>query len=125
MELGDSTMAREVLDDDMTGATIFKDKTGATQVRREKSSEQFLNAIGSPHDVVWHEEIWNLKIQVDGDFAQAWCDYAFYAGKTFSHCGIDAMQFYRKDGQWKMFHIADTRRKAGCEIPQEIQEKYK
>ncbi|HYG04325.1 MAG TPA: hypothetical protein VD927_17880, partial [Chryseosolibacter sp.] len=117
MELGDSAMARQVLDDQMTGATIFKDKSGAVNIRREKSSKEFLDAIGSPHDVVWHEEIWNLKIQVDGDFAQAWCDYAFYAGKTFSHCGVDAMQFYRKDGVWKMFHIADTRRKTGCEIP--------
>ena len=26
---------------------------------------------------------------------------------------------------WKIFHLADTRRREGCKVPQEIQDKHK
>jgi hypothetical protein len=66
-----------------------------------------------------------MKIQIDGDFAQAWCDYAFYVGHRFNHCGIDAFHLIREKDGWKIFHLADTRRKEGCHVPEEIQKKHK
>jgi hypothetical protein len=126
MELGDSAMVHSTFYSDITMATVYKDKTNAPRIRRESSLNEFLKAVGTPHTEVWYEEIWNVKTQIDGDFAQAWCDYAFYAGKNFSHCGIDAFHFFRtKDGSWKIFHLADTRRKEGCNIPKEIQDRRK
>jgi hypothetical protein len=85
----------------------------------------FLKAVGTPHPEVWYEEIWNLKIQIDGDFAQAWCDYGFYIGKTFSHCGVDAFHMHKGKDGWKIFHLADTRRKTECDVPKKIQDKHK
>jgi hypothetical protein len=64
-------------------------------------------------------------VQIDGDFAQVWCDYAFYTDNTFSHCGIDAFQLHKGKDGWKIFHLADTRRKDNCVIPQDIQNKHK
>jgi hypothetical protein len=125
MELGDSAMLHSVFSDQFSGATIFRDKSGKAVLRRDTSNHEFLKAVGTPHKEVWHEEIWNLKIQIDGDFAQAWCDYAFYADKNFSHCGVDAFHLIKAQSGWKIFHIADTRRRQGCTIPQNIQEKYK
>jgi hypothetical protein len=84
-----------------------------------------LDAVGKPHTEVWYEEIWNVKVQVDGEMAQAWCDYAFYIDKTFSHCGVDAFHLFKGKDGWKIFHLADTRRKTGCTIPKEIQDKHK
>ena len=125
MQKGDSALARSTFDSQVTTATIFKDKSGKTVVRREDGIDDFIKAIGTPHKEVWYEEIWNVKIQVDGDFAQLWCDYAFYVDKNFSHCGVDALQLYKTEDGWKIFHLADTRRKTPCDVPKEIQDKHK
>lgn len=124
MEKGDSALVHGAFTPEVTMATVYRDKDVPT-LRRESALDDFLKAVGTPHPQVWHEEIWDLKVQVDGDFAQAWCDYAFYAGDTFSHCGIDAFQLFRdKTGAWKIFHLADTRRKTGCNPPKEIERKH-
>ena len=123
MEKGDSAMARSVFAKAVTTATIYKDKSGNVVLRQENSIDDFMKAIGTPHKEVWYEEIWNLQVQLDGDFAQAWCDYAFYLDNKYSHCGVDAMHLYKDKGEWKMFHLADTRRKE-CNIPEEIKKKH-
>ena len=125
MELGDSAMLTSTFHKPVTLATIFRDKTGTTQLRPDSSIDECAKAVGTPHKEVWHEEIWNIKVQVDGDLAQVWCDYAFYADKNFSHCGVDAFHLVKSKDGWKIFHLADTRRKAGCNVPKEISEKYR
>lgn len=125
MELGDSTMLRSVFAPQTTTATVYKDKEGNVRVKREDSIDGFAKAVGTPHEETWYEEFWNVNVQFDGDFAQAWCDYAFYVGKKFSHCGADAFHLYKSSDGWKIFHLADTRRKSDCKIPQEIQDKHK
>ena len=77
----------------------------------------FLKAIGTPHDQIWDEKIWNTKIEIDGGIAQVWTDYAFYVGTEFSHCGVDAFHLIKDEEKgWKIVHLMDTRRKEGCEI---------
>ena len=124
MEKGDSAMVSTAFANEVTMATAFRDKNNNPGLRREYSIKEFLQAVGKPHPDIWYEEIWNLKIQIDGDFAQAWCDYGFYLGKNFSHCGVDAFQLHNGKDGWKIFHLADTQRKTGCTIPQEIQDKH-
>ena len=48
-----------------------------------------------------------------------WAKYAFYAGEQLSHCGVDAFQLVKGAEGGKIFHIADTRRREGCETPEE------
>jgi len=124
MEKGDSAMVRGAFSSPVTMATIRRDKDNKPVITHESSLSDFLKAVGTPHPDVWYEEIWNLKITTDGDFAQAWCDYAFYRGHKFSHCGVDAFQLFRDDKGWKIFHLADTRRTTACTIPTEIQSKH-
>ncbi len=124
MQKGDSALARKTFVKKVTAATVYKDKTGNIVLRQEDSVEDFIKAIGTQHDGTWYEEIWNLKIDVDGDFAQVWCDYAFYVDKTFSHCGVDAMQLVHQNGEWRIFHLADTRRKSTCEVPEAVKNKH-
>jgi len=124
MEKGDSAMVRTSFAPQVTMATIRRDKDNKPQIDRESSIDGFLKVVGTPHTETWYEEIWNLKISIDGDFAQAWCDYAFYRDNKFNHCGVDAFQLYHGDKGWKIFHLADTRRNTGCEIPSEIQRKH-
>jgi hypothetical protein len=124
MQLGDSAMARSTFTKDVTTATVFKDKAGNVVLRQENSISDFMKAIGTQRQSIWYEEIWNVKTELDGDFAQVWCDYAFYLDKTFSHCGVDAFHLYKGKDGWKIFHLADTRRKSDSEIPQDIQDKH-
>ena len=124
MEKGDSVLARKVFTEKVTSATVAKDKSGNLTLKQENGVDDFITAIGSPHAGTWFEEAWNMKTQIDGDFAQIWCDYAFYLDKRFSHCGVDAFHLVRTTSGWKIFHIADTRRKTDCIIPDEIKKKH-
>ncbi|HYF70348.1 MAG TPA: nuclear transport factor 2 family protein [Ohtaekwangia sp.] len=125
MEKGDSAMVHAAFAKDITMATIFRNKNNEPVIHHESSLNDFLKAVGTPHEEVWYEEFWNLKIQIDGDLAQVWCDYAFYIDDTFSHCGVDAIHLHKQKDGWKIFHLADTRRKQNCNIPQEIQDKHR
>jgi Putative lumazine-binding len=125
MNLGDSAMVHSAFTADATMASIGKDKVGKVTVRRESSLSGFLKAVGSPHKEPWSEPIWDARIEVDGDFAQVWTQYAFYAGKSFSHCGVDAFQLVKIEGVWKIFHLVDTRRKDDCSIPKSISDQFK
>ncbi len=125
MSKRDSSMVHSAFADAVTMATISKDKSGASVIRHESSIDGFLKAVGTPHAESWNEPIWDLKIDIDGDFAQAWANYAFYRGGKFSHCGVDAFNLFKgAEGKWKIFHLADTRQKEGCKIPKKVSEKY-
>ena len=94
-------------------------------IRNEESSIQsFLNAVGTSHSDPWNEEIWGVEVRIDGEFAQVWCNYTFYIGKKFSHCGVDAFQLYFDSTGWKIFHLSDTRRATNCAVLEEISLKY-
>ncbi|QOI97710.1 MAG: hypothetical protein HRU69_09485 [Flammeovirgaceae bacterium] len=125
MQLGDSALVASILTRDVQFVTVAFSKDGQSVRHTENSSRSFLNAVGMPHVESWNEDIWNLKISVDGALAQAWCDYAFYIGKKFSHCGVDAFLLHREKSGWKIFHLADTRRTSPCAIPKEIEIRYK
>jgi len=126
MNLGDSAMVRAAFVASPTLATITKDKDGSPVLRQADDFKRFLNAVGSPHEEKWSEPIWEVKIQMDGNMAQAWMKYGFYLGKTFSHCGVDAFQLFKgPDGTWKIYHLADTRWKEGCNVPPAIANQFK
>lgn len=125
MKKSDSALVRSVFYETVTMATAFKNREQKAVLRRESSIEDFVKSVGTPRADALNEEIWNLEIKVDGDLAQAWCDYAFYVGKKFSHCGVDAFQLFRTEKGWKIFHLADTRRPADCNIPDAVSAKYK
>ncbi len=124
MEKGDSALVHAAFAKEVTMVTVTRDKENKPVLVRQNSLEGFLKAVGTPHPEVWHEEIWNIKIQRDGDFAQVWCDYAFYVGKKFSHCGVNAFHLHNGKEGWRIFHLADTRKKEGCIIPEEISRRY-
>jgi len=122
---GDSSKVSSVFTNDIAMATVFRDKNGDPVLTQESSLDGFLKAVGTPHAEKWTEEIWNVKVQIDSDFAQAWCGYAFYVDHKFSHCGVDAFHLHKTKEGWKIFHLADTRKKEGCDIPESIQAKHK
>lgn len=125
MHQSDSAMAHNAFAKEVTLSTVTEDKSGAP-VLRSSSLQNFLQAIGKPHPEVWSEMIWDPEVRVDGNFAQVWVKYAFYAGKTFSHCGVDSFHLVKdKEGHWKIFHLADTRHKENCDVPKSVSDQFK
>ncbi len=125
MQKGDSAMTRKAFSTSVTMATVGTDKSGKPFIKNESSINDFLKAIGTPHAEIYNEMIWDEKISVDGNFAQVWTSYAFYLGKKFSHCGVDAFHLVKgADAEWKIFHLADTRQKEGCKIPAKISKQF-
>ena len=125
MKRGDNAMVHQAFHTTQTLSTVLVDATNQP-VLKSGTLNDFLKAIGTPHKDVYNELIWAPKIQVDGNFAQVWVNYAFYAGKTFSHCGVDAFHLFKNaSGQWKIFALADTRQKVGCNVPKEVSDLMK
>ncbi len=116
MRAGDSAAMRAVLHPAATGASVSV-REGVPTLTREASLDGFVQAVGTPHEEVWDERIWDAEVRVDGNLATAWMKYAFYMGDQFSHCGVDAFQLFKGEDGWKVFHVADTRRREGCETP--------
>lgn len=109
MREGDSSMVRSVFHPDARAYTSYKKEDDF--LLHEGSIDQFVAAVGTPHDEVWDERISNLVIQVDDGLAQVWMDYSFYLGEGFSHKGINAMQLAYTGGRWQIIQIADTRKR--------------
>ena len=125
MYTNDTVLFKSVFADKVTMARVLRNKEGKPVLQQSEGIAGFVKAIAKPNPKgALTEEMWNIKIQIDGDLAQFWCDYAFYVGNTFSHCGVDAFQLHKTADGWKVFHLADTYRKE-CTIPQNIQDKHK
>lgn len=115
MRTNDSTLSRSVLAPNARLYSVGAGKDG-TVLPRETPMPKFLEMIAQPKAQVLDEVIWDVQVHQDGDLATLWCQYAFYIGDTFSHCGVDAFQLYRSPQGWKIFSITDTRRKQGCDL---------
>lgn len=121
MKKGDSALLRTAFHPDAVLFTVVNDPVTGKPSLRKETLKQFLNAIGKPHKDVYNELTWGEKVSIDGDFAQVWADYAFYHNSTFSHCGVDAFQLIRNaEGKWLIFGLEDTRRKSGCNVPEDV-----
>ena len=126
MNLGDSAMVHRSFTKTVSMVSISKDNEGKSKVSYQNSIDGFLKAIAAPKPEPLSEPIWDVQIKVDGNFATVWAQYALYVGKRFNHCGVDAFSLVKEaDGQWRIFHLADTRRKEGCNVPESVSQLFK
>lgn len=113
MRAGDSLMVKNSFVPNPSMSSTFIDKDGKKQFR-QGNIERFLNAIGTPHDEIWDEQIFSYRVEQDGTLATVWTDYTFYLGNKMSHCGVNAFQMVDTEEGWKILNITDTRRKENC-----------
>ncbi|WP_026994542.1 nuclear transport factor 2 family protein [Flectobacillus major] len=113
MKQHDSTMVRTAFHPSARMQSVgFNRKTQKIALETEDSIDGFVKQIGSiPANRAIEERVLSYEIRIDGNLATAWTPYEFYADGKFSHCGVDAFQFYKTDNGWKIIAIADTRRK--------------
>lgn len=119
MRTNDSTLLKQSFVETPNTYTAYINQKGES-VLASGDFQRFISAVGQPKEQVWNEPIWNEKIQIDGNLASVWVEYAFYVDDQFSHCGVDAFHLINQKGKWKIFHLVDTRRKSDCDVPDEI-----
>lgn len=114
MRAGDSAMVRSTFHPSITSASIFVNRQGEPTIHIGQPDE-FVKAVGTPHESQWDERIWDPTVLIDGRMATAWIPYAFYLGGDLSHCGVNSFQLFNADDGWKIIRITDTRRREGCD----------
>ena len=119
MRTNDRTLLKKCFVENPNTFTAFVNQEGKS-ILVTGDFQKFIDAVGASKEQVWNEPIWNEKVEIDGNLASVWVDYAFYLTDQFSHCGVDAFHLIRQDGSWKIFHLVDTRRRTDCEIPNDI-----
>lgn len=118
MRAGDSAMVRSTFDTAATMATAVIRPSGEAMYRFDADGVTgFANAVGTPHDKVWDEKLWDVKVLVDRNLATVWTKYAFFLGSDFSHCGVDTFTLAKGAQGWKIIFLADTRQREGCQLP--------
>ena len=113
MRKGDSSFIKTALSPNAIFQTIIAKKDGSTIVETEEI-QKFITAVTQPHRQVYDERITFDAIKIDATLATVWAPYKFYVGESFSHCGVDAFQLVKLNGDWKIQYIIDTRRKDAC-----------
>lgn len=115
MAAGDSAAAREQF---AAEARLERTVTSDGETRLQVVAvEDFLASIGGAGPGRLEEEIWDVRVRVDGKLATAWMPYRFYLDGAFHHCGVNAFRLYETSDGWKIFGIADTSRTEGCPEP--------
>ncbi len=109
----DTTGLRAFFDPNCSLLTPSMNKYNQMVLAKE-SINDFINFVGSPRKEFVDERVIKNNIQIDGPMASAWADYNLYIDGKILHCGVDAFQLYKSDTGWKIFGLADTRRKSGC-----------
>jgi len=115
MRTGDSAMVRSTFYPDARLVTCFTDREQKDRYLEDDLNE-FITAVGTPHEESWNEIITSIEIQYDLNMAQVWTTYKFYLDDAFIHCGINAFQLIRENKEWKIMNLTDTRRKSDCEL---------
>ncbi len=112
MKQGDIAMVRPLFHPEARLMTATE-KDGKAKLSTAPIS-RFVEAVGSPHEKVWDEQIKDPIVRIDGRMATVWTPYRFYLGKAFSHCGVNAFQLFKSKQGWQIIQITDTRREGDC-----------
>ncbi len=113
MRNSDGELLKSCFADSAVLQSINKDKEGNLLVRNE-SVAQFAGSVNKAAKGALDERITFDMVKVDGPLASVWTPYSFYYNGNFSHCGVNSFQLVRTKNGWKIQHLIDTRRKAGC-----------
>lgn len=114
MKRSDTVLLRQAFTREPLLQTVIDRGTAGVQVVTEPL-DSMVALLGRPHAEVYDERIRFDAIRIDGPLATVWAPYRFYLGERFSHCGVDAFQLVKQNGEWRIQYIIDTRRREGCE----------
>jgi hypothetical protein len=100
-------------DSSVSVETVVHDRNGIPQLRRESIMAN-ANAINQVPVGSIMEQIEFGSVKVDGPLGYAWVPYKFFYEGKLQYCGVQAFQFLRIAGMWKIFYMVETRYTNKC-----------
>ena len=112
MRARDTTGLRAAFD---STARMIGVPDSSARPRQPQTVTQFLTQVSTPSpDRAFDERMYDPEVRIEGPIAQVWTYYTFREGKTFSHCGTDAVTLMRTGGAWRIVNWIWTVRRTGC-----------
>lgn len=107
----DSIALQKVCHPNMVLQTVTNAKENS-RLKTEVVSEFYKSIASIPAEVKVLEKIIDYKVQIDGNMAHVWTPYEFYVNDKLSHIGVNSFTMVLEpNGELKIVHIIDTRRK--------------
>ena len=106
LETGDEELLRSVTDPSVV--MHFSETRHGTTTFGSASLDGLAERITSS-EVPLIERMWDPVVLVNGPLATIWTPYDFYAGETFSHCGVDAANLLAGPEGWRIVALSWTR----------------
>ncbi len=108
----DTSYLDEVLMDNalLSSAFLFDDNNPIGVGKKD----QFIQSIARSKVGEIDEQIFNLKVDLDGGLANVCMDYTFYYKGKLSHCGVNNFILALDGISWKIISLADSRRNTAC-----------
>ena len=90
---------------------------GKLEMRISNNDKFIADLAPDGHDYV---ERWTADptVLIRGPIAVVWGEYEFWTDGEFSHCGVDATDLVKIDGEWKIANFMWTVEKTGCPTAQ-------
>jgi hypothetical protein len=99
---------KQLCHEDVKLMSIMHSNKG-TEIKNE-TAEQFYTGIQSiPYTTNFEEKTFEYTIHFDEVFAQVWVPYEFYVNGKLTHRGNNSFQLMKKDNQWVIISITDSR----------------
>lgn len=111
----DSLIMKSVVNEKIVMQSIGRNREGELKLHHEDFSKFLKSIVSIPATTGFREELHSYEIKIDADMANVWTPYSLYVNGIFQHCGVNNFQLFRKEGEWQIIYLVDTRRKEGCE----------
>ncbi|GHA29777.1 hypothetical protein GCM10007103_08800 [Salinimicrobium marinum] len=111
----DSLIMKSVVNEEIVMQSIGRNPEGELKLHHEDFGKFLKSIISIPATTLFREELHSYEIKIDGDMANVWTPYTLYVNEVFQHCGVNNFQLFRKNEEWQIIYLVDTRRKEGCD----------
>lgn len=108
MKNADAELLKSVFSETAVLQTLTKDGV------KNEDINNFIASVSKMQKNDLDERITIEAIHTDGNLASVFTPYSFYFKGKFSHCGANSFQLVKKNGEWKIQYLIDTRRKDNC-----------
>ncbi len=91
------------------------EQPGKLEMRISNNEKFIADLAPDGHDYV---ERWTAAptVLIRGPIAVVWGEYEFLIDGEFSHCGVDAVDLVKMDGEWKVVNFMWTVEKTDCPV---------
>ena len=110
---GDPDDWRPLLMEEARSLDILIESDGKASPR-ERSYREYLATLTPGQHRFFERWLGEPTVLIRGPIAVVWGEYDFWIDGVFSHCGVDAVNLGKFDGEWKIAHFMWTVEREDC-----------